>query len=203
VKKYWEFWKDDEKLRIFTLRIAVLETLALALMVILFGYMLGKYFLSPKPVYVVTSGYNGVVIPSQYQGEVIYNFTQNYLSLLYSFTPANFDDRVKEAENLALPAMYQSIERYARNIKQTFTSQNYASSISFTAKDVAVKIIDKNTFLIKVNKANVSNYYDSVTNAQKVSFDITIVKGNPSLENPFGLYVSDVKIIQEKENNGG
>jgi hypothetical protein len=109
MKKYWEFWKDDEKLRVFTLRIAFLETIALIAMVILFGFTLGKYFLSPRPIYVVTIGTNGVVIPSQYQGEVVYDFVQNYLSLLYSFVPSDFDDRVKQAESLALPSMYQSI----------------------------------------------------------------------------------------------
>lgn len=202
-KKYWEFWKDDEKLRIFTLRIAVLETAALFLMVILFGYTLGKYYLSPKPVYVVTTGANGVVVPENYEGRFIYDFVQNYLNLLYTYTPSNFKDRVKDAENLALPSMYQSIEKYAKSVKSNFATQDYASAISYTEKDVKITLIKKDTYLINIKNATVNNYYDSITSTNKVSFNITIVKGLPSEEDPYGLYVSQVDVIQEKNENGG
>lgn len=200
MRKYWEFWKDDEKLRVYTLRIAFFETIALVTISLLFLITLFKYYLSPKPVYVVSTGVNGVVVPSNYEGTVMYNFVSNYLNLIYTYNPNNFQDRTKEAENLAMPSMYQSIERYAKGVENNFKTQNYSSSIVFTTKDVKITQTSKNTYLFNIKHATITNFYDSLTNTQDVGFTITVVKGLASQENPYGIYIDSVTLIQ---NNGG
>jgi len=185
MKKYWEFWLDERERSV---RMSYI-VLVLIGVIALLSFSLYKLYTAPKPVYVIMAKQeSGIVFPNQYTKPVLQDFVEKYLTLTYSYTPNTVRDSLQMASYFVSPKLYTSVKYdFESRIKYSI-QQNISSSIYFYRDSFKYKKIGEGVWEAQEN-ALIKQYFGTNLIKKKVQFDITIKRGSPTKENPFGLYV--------------
>lgn len=184
MKKYWEFWLDERE-RSVRLTYVVLVQFAV---IFILTYSLFKITTAPKPVYVVPiSSGPEVVYPDKYTENVVKDFVERYLNLLYTYTPKNIKKNYNVLVKYVAPELYQEAEYDIMQNEQTAINQELSSVIYFNS--VKSKKIKEGKWLVVVS-ATIKQFFAGNTPIVKnVTLNVYVESMSATKNNPYGLYI--------------